>query len=190
MKRWAAGIVATAVAAFAFMQPATAQQMDHGSHDAHAAMSEAVKRPAEAGQSAFAAVAEIVALLEADPHTDWSMVNIAALREHLVDMDNLFLRAEAEQTVKGNTVTITITGKDETLRAIQAMVPAHAAELAKIPGWSVTAQTTDDGAVLKVSSQDEADVARIAGLGFFGLMATGAHHQPHHLAIATGQPMH
>jgi transposase len=31
---------------------------------------------------------------------------------------------------------------------------------------------------------------RILGLGFFGLMTTGAHHQAHHWAIATGQPVH
>jgi hypothetical protein len=45
--------------------------------------------PKEAGQSAFAATAEIVALLSNDPQTDWSKVNIAALRQHLVDMNAL-----------------------------------------------------------------------------------------------------
>lgn len=42
-------------------------------------------------QSAFAALAEIVAILESDPHTDWSSVSIDTLRTHLVDMEQLTL---------------------------------------------------------------------------------------------------
>ena len=40
-------------------------------------------------------IQEIVAMLAADPQTDWSKVNIEALREHLVDMDNVTLHAHA-----------------------------------------------------------------------------------------------
>ncbi len=43
--------------------------------------------PKEPGQGAFATIAEIVALLTSDPKTDWSKVDIAGLREHLIDMD-------------------------------------------------------------------------------------------------------
>ena len=32
-------------------------------------------------------------ILEADPTTDWSKVNIGALREHLIDMDEVTMRA-------------------------------------------------------------------------------------------------
>src|SRR5438046_3161300 len=46
----------------------------------------AMSAPREPGQSAFAAIQEIVALLEADPGTDWTKVDIEALRRHLVDM--------------------------------------------------------------------------------------------------------
>ena len=49
-------------------------------------------RPTEAGQGAFAAIQEIVAILEADPDTDWSKVDIDALRQHLVDMNAVTLR--------------------------------------------------------------------------------------------------
>ena len=35
------------------------------------------------GQDAFAAIQEIVEILAADPKTDWSKVNIDALRQHL-----------------------------------------------------------------------------------------------------------
>lgn len=49
--------------------------------------------PRETGQSAFAAIQEIVAMLEADPKTDWSKVDIEALRQHLIDMNNVTLGA-------------------------------------------------------------------------------------------------
>ena len=49
--------------------------------------------PSETGQAQFAAIAEIVSLLRDDPNTDWEQVNIKALRDHLVDMDNLTTRA-------------------------------------------------------------------------------------------------
>ncbi len=41
----------------------------------------------EPGQSAFAAIAEVVRVLEADPQTDWENVNVDLLRQHLRDMD-------------------------------------------------------------------------------------------------------
>jgi len=150
----------------------------------------ATPRPTEPGQGAFGAIAEIVALLEADPNTDWSKVDVAALRDHLVDMNELILNALAREEPVPGGLRITVTGEGRTLRAIRAMVPAHAAELAKIEGWQVEAATQDERASLSVTSTDPRQQARIRGLGFFGLMATGAHHQAHHWAIATGQPVH
>ena len=146
--------------------------------------------PQEAGQSAFAATAEIVAMLASDPQTDWSKVDIAALRQHLVDMNALFLSAEVSKQPVSNGLQFQITGTGKVLRAIQAMVPAHALELDKMDEWSASAKTTSTGAELTVSSSSADVQQKIAGLGFFGLMATGAHHQPHHFAMATGSQMH
>ena len=47
-----------------------------------------------AGQDAFAAIQEVVEILTADPKTDWSKVNIDALRQHLIDMNNVTLNAK------------------------------------------------------------------------------------------------
>jgi len=49
--------------------------------------------PTQPGQAAFGAMQEIVALLQADPTTDWSKVDIDALRQHLIDMDEVTIRA-------------------------------------------------------------------------------------------------
>lgn len=146
--------------------------------------------PGEAGQSAFAAIAEIVAMLEADPQTDWSKVNISALREHLVDMNNLMLGARATRTDGDGSISFAVEGEGAVLRAIQTMVPAHSRELDKAALWTVTADTTPTGAVMTLSSGSAAELEKAKALGFFGLMALGAHHQPHHLAMATGRMAH
>jgi hypothetical protein len=183
------GLVALLVPSVAWAQGATTH--DRAEHSTmHAGMHAAASLPSEAGQDAFAAIAEIVLLLQADPETDWSKVDIGALREHLVDMDELTLNAVAREEPVPGGVQIEVTGEGRTLRAIRNMVPAHAAELAKLEGWQAEAATRDDGARLTVTSTDPRQQAQIRGLGFFGLMATGAHHQTHHWAMATGQPMH
>jgi hypothetical protein len=182
------GLIALLAASPAWAQSTTTD--DRAEHSAmHGGMHTAASLPTEAGQGAFAVIAEVVLLLQADPETNWSKVDIGALREHLVDMNELTLNAVArEQPIPGG-LQIEVTGEGRTLKAIQNMVPAHAAELTKVEGWQVDAAARNGGARLTVTSTDPRQEAQIRGLGFFGLMATGAHHQTHHWAMATGQPM-
>lgn len=176
-------------ASFAIFLGCTSASFAQHSHEGHAAMTAQENLPTEGGQSAFAAIAEIVKILQDDPKTDWSKVNISALRDHLVDMSDVTLNAEASQIRKDGVVTFTISGEGRTLTAVQSMVPAHAQELAKIEGWEVTAKTTATGAILEISSGIEGELTKISALGFFGVMTMGAHHQPHHMAMATGDMM-
>ena len=67
-----------------------ASATDHASHSG-AASSGAIP----SGQAAYATMAAIVAMLEADSTTDWSKVNIEALRQHLIVMNEVTLRARA-----------------------------------------------------------------------------------------------
>jgi len=90
-------------------------------------MGGAASGPTELGQDAFAAVQEVVRLLEADPATDWSTVNIDALRAHLVDMNLVTLQAVVSTEHVEGGARYTVTGAGEVLGAIQRMVPAHAA---------------------------------------------------------------
>lgn len=168
----------------AFVPPVAAQTMPHHGHQLEG------PGPREAGQSAFAATAEIVALLEADPATDWSRVDLEALREHLVDMDEVMLRATARVRPIPGGIAAEVTGEGRTREAIRRMVPAHAAELDRMAGWDARAEATPEGVRLVVVGDDPAMAARIRGLGFFGLLATGRHHQPHHLAIGRGERPH
>jgi hypothetical protein len=143
--------------------------------------------PTLAGQDAFGAVQEIVRILEADPKTDWSKVSLEALRQHLIDMNEVTLRADAAATETDGGLRVAVTGSGRTLAAIQRMVPAHAAELNGLGGWSATAAPLPDGVLLTVTATDPKEARHIRGLGFIGLMASGAHHQVHHLAMATGE---
>lgn len=160
----------------------------HSNHSAHTAhiMVQPLEMPTETGQSAFAAIAEIVVLLNADPNTDWSSVSIDKLRKHLVDMNEVTLNATAEQSDANGMVMFKVSGTGRTLLAIQAMVPAHSAELDKMDEWQVGVNISAESVTMVVKSDDANTLAKVRALGFFGMMATGAHHQPHHWGMATG----
>lgn len=144
--------------------------------------------PLEPGQGAFAAIAEIVVILNANPDTDWSRVDIGALRQHLVDMDNLVTHAQisAEVIPNGAVFSAKLTGPER--GAVQRMVPAHVPVLATETGWNSFAKVGEDEVTWTVTSSKSTEA--ISALGFFGLMALGGHHQSHHLSVATGQMAH
>jgi len=153
---------------------------------AHSPTGHTLGGPQETGQSAFAALAEVVAILQADPATDWEAVDIDGLRRHLVDMDLVTTEAAVTGSPRPNGARFEIRGAPRVLEAIRAMVPAHAPFLASETSWDVKTEVLTDGVALIV----DGDAAQIQGLGFFGLMTIGAHHQEHHLMMATGVAPH
>jgi len=146
--------------------------------------------PVETGQAQFAAIAEVVTALRDDPKTDWTEVNIKALHDHLVDMDNVTAKAMVERQINGLQITFSITGDDVVEGSIRRMVLAHSPMLQKATDWSVAAEKQSGGALMKVNVQSKDALDRVAGLGFFGLLTIGAHHQQHHLMIAKGRSPH
>src|SRR5712692_11112510 len=146
--------------------------------------------PALPGQDAFGAVAEVVKLLDADPKTDWSQVNLERLRQHLIDMNEVVLRSAVTQSAVPAGLVMEVRGAGRTAEAIRSMVASHAIELDRMTQWSAKTETMPDGVKLTVTAKDTGDaktIARIRGLGFIGLLTEGAHHGPHHLAIARGE---
>ena len=129
-------------------------------------------------------------MLQAHPHTDWSRVDVDALRQHLIDMDEVTMRATAQKEPIENGLRIKVTGSDRTLEAIQRMVPEHARDIDGMYGWTVRATALANGVELTVTASNPADVQKINALGFTGIMVQGGHHQMHHLAMAKGEPMH
>ncbi len=142
------------------------------------------------GQEAFGAIQEIVRKLEADPGTNRSKVDLEGLRQHLVDMNEVTLKADAEARPIDGGLAIAVTGSDRTLAAIQRMVPAHAQEINGLNGWIAKATALPNGVLLTVVSNDPQSVSRIRGLGFIGILVSGSHHQMHHLAMAKGEFSH
>jgi hypothetical protein len=165
--------------------------MMHGQGDHHGMKMEAgiSGQPKMAGQEAFGTIQEVVRILEADPTTDWSKVNIAVLREHLIDMDEVTMRATASQLPLDNGIEIAVTGEGRTLDAIKRMVPAHVQELGRA-GWNAKTDDLPNGVKLTVTSTDAKQVTKLKALGFIGIMVQGAHHQPHHLMMAKGEFAH
>ncbi len=139
----------------------------------------------EPGQGAFAAIAEAIAALDADPNTDWSKVNIRALRDHLRDMDLVTIWSQSSaKDIPGGQV-FTVTGNADVAPSIQRMLSAHARVMNGVDGWHYTAENIEGGARLSVTVP-EADLTRLKALGFYGILASGMHHQPHHWMIASG----
>ena len=143
--------------------------------------------PTQPGQGAFGAVQEIVGMLEADPTTDWSKVNLDALRVHLIDMNEVALHADAAVERIDGGIRVAVTGTGRTLAAIQRMLPEHAREMNGKNGWVEQAEPRPDGMTLTVTAADPKQTTIIRGLGFIGVMASGGHHQMHHLMMAKGE---
>lgn len=146
--------------------------------------------PVEPGQDAFGTIQEIVTLLEADPQTDWSKVDIEALRQHLIDMNEVTLHATVETKPVSNGITLFVRGDGRTLQAIKRMVSAQAKELGNIADWKAVAEDRADGIALTVTGASPLQVTKLKALGLLGLMVQGGHHQMHHLLIAKGEAMH
>jgi len=158
-------------------------------HEMHMRQAGAPRMP---GQDAFGAIAEVVQILDADPKTDWSKVDLERLRQHLIDMNEVVLRAQVTQTPVPGGLVMDITGTGRTEQAIRAMVVPHAAELDRMPSYAAKTELIPGGVRLTVTAKtadDAKTVARLRGLGFIGLLAEGGHHGPHHLAMAKGEAL-
>jgi hypothetical protein len=149
----------------------------------------ATSTPTMPGQDAFGAIQEIVQILQADPKTDWSKVNIEALRQHLIDMNEVTLHAAATQRDVDNGIEVKVTGEGRTLEAIKRMVPVHVNELREI-GWDAKSDELPDGVTLTVRASEAQTLTKLKALGFMGVMVQGSHHQHHHLLMAMDQFVH
>jgi hypothetical protein len=153
----------------------------------HPGMGAGLSTPRMPGQGAFGAIQEIVRILDADPKTDWSKVDLEALRQHLIDMNEVTLKADTVAKPVDGGLEIAVTGSDRTLIAIQRMVPAQAREINGLNGWGAKAEPLPNGVLLTVTAADPKEAQHIRGLGFIGLLVSGSHHHPHHLAMAKGK---
>lgn len=181
--------------ATAAVSPVGAQEPPRGdSHAGQHSGDSAQKEPplSQPGNAAFAAIREVVLTLHEREDTDWSEVDLEALRRHLRDMQRFTLGAEiVERTPVDGGLRVAVRGNSGAATdAIRRGVTAHAPMLEKETGWDVAVTAEEDRIVLRVAAETAAEARRIRGLGYIGLMATGAHHQRHHWMIANGRSPH
>ena len=179
-----------AVCAIALLSISPAYPADHTLHHMQTATMSDSSLPIETGQSAFAAIQEVVAKLEADPKTDWSKVNIEALRQHLIDMNNVTLSANVRAQENTDGITFIISGEGAVRESIRRMVKGHADTMNGRDGWNFTTIDVDNGATLTVTPPKKVSMAEVRALGFIGIMTRGMHHQTHHWMIAAGSNPH
>jgi hypothetical protein len=162
--------------------------MDHSKHMGGAATTAAIPP----GQDAYATIAAVVAMLQADSTTDWSKVNIEALRQHLIVMNDVTLGARSRLTPVDGGAAMDVTGEGRVTESIRSMLRNHSMMLVKEGPYRATVADIPGGVRWTVTAADPADaktVAKIRGLGFGGLLTLGDHHTPHHRALARGEPM-
>lgn len=158
--------------------------MVHPSSTADSAM-----RIESPGQAAYGAIAEIVRVLDADPATDWSKVNLEVLRQHLIDMHEVTIGAVVRQENVPGGARFTVEGEGRTRDAVRRMSRAHAAMLKQTGEARMTVEETPSGVRLTILAADTGEaraVARLRALGFIGMLTLGEHHGPHHLAMTRG----
>ena len=182
-------ITGWAIALLLLNNASVSSQINHEGHSGRD-LPIADNTPTLPGQDAFGAIQEIVGILEADPATNWSRVNLAVLREHLIDMNEVTLNATVEEREVDDGLEMWVTGTGRTQTAIQRLVPNQAKELNQLNGLRATTVSLPEGVRLIVTSEAAPQVERIRALGFAGLLVSGRHHQEHHLAIARGMLMH
>lgn len=158
------------------------------SHDSAMAASSSAM-PTRAGQEAFATIGEIVRILNADPRTDWSKVDLEALRQHLLDMDDVTMRAVVRSTTIEGGAVFDVQGTGRVRDAVRRMASSHGAMITAADGFSWESVDTPTGARVTVRALTAGDVAtaqRLRALGFVALLTLGDHHTSHHLGIANG----
>ena len=141
------------------------------------------------GNEVFGAIQEVIQKLKDDPDTDWSKVNLEALRQHLLDMKSFTEQVEvlSKEPVE-NGVKIQIKPASErAVGALKRLFSMHPAMLKKEKGWDMQATKQGPTWTVTCTSANPSDVEKIRSLGYIGLLAEGAHHQRHHWMIATGK---
>ncbi len=140
------------------------------------------------GNDVYGTVQEVVKKLEADPHTDWSKVDLEALRQHLLDM-KAFTEEVEEVSKKPIENGVEIQVQPQTERATEALkrlFSMHPAMLKSEKGWDMTAKQNGRQWVIICTTNKQSEVEKIRALGYIGLLSEGAHHQMHHWMIAKG----
>lgn len=146
----------------------------------------------EAGNAIFGTIQEAIKMLDADPNTDWTKVDLEGLRQHLIDMENFTSGVDIlsnEKIEKGSKIVIRAKSRaahESLLRALKA----HPSMMQAETGWTMDVKQNKERFTLTIETQKPEEVARLRALGYIGVMALGDHHQVHHWMMASGSNPH
>lgn len=173
---------------------AIAADMDHSkmSHSAMKITPTSHTLPTEKGNDAFGTIQEVISLLGSDPTTDWSKVNLEALRLHLLDMEDMVSNVEvlSQKSISSGMVAVVKPTSKRAAKALKRIFMAHPQVLKSESGFEMNVKFINGQYTLTTTTSNPADVDKIRGLGYIGLMALGNHHQAHHYAMAKGLNPH
>jgi len=177
-------VLSTLIAIVSLSLWAVENHDSHGSMNHSAASSSTLK---EGGQAMFAALIEVVSMLERDNSTDWETVDVDGLRLHLLDMNRLMNNTQATKSIIGDgEINFEIQGAGDSIPSIHRMVPAHSRFLSQSRGWNIEPQLTEQGAIVTITVEDRTTLDQLHALGFYGFMSLDSHHQAHHYQMAIG----
>ncbi|MGB8705896.1 MAG: hypothetical protein WCD31_12785 [Gillisia sp.] len=141
------------------------------------------------GNEIFGTIQEVVYELEKDSTTDWSQVNIEALRQHLLDMKAFTEEVEviSQTPVENGTQILVKPQSPRADEALKRLFKMHPMMLKKEKNWDMEVTPQGDSYLITVTTPAKEEVPKVRALGYIGILAEGAHHQTHHWMIATGQ---
>jgi len=146
----------------------------------------------QAGNDVFATIQEVIVRLNNNPDTDWAKVDIEALRQHLLDMNDMAVNVEVlKQKTLINGLRLAIQGT--TARAEKTLVRVfkeHPIYLKRETGWNMKVERYGKQFIVTTTTEKPEQVQKIIALNYIGLMAYGKHHQVHHWGMSTGQNLH
>ncbi len=146
----------------------------------------------EAGNAIFGTIQETIKMLDADPKTDWTKVDLESLRQHLIDMENFTSGVDVlsnEKIEKGSKIVIRAKSKEAHF-SLERALKAHPSMMQSETGWTMDVKQNKEEFTLTIETQKPEEVARLRALGYIGVMALGDHHQVHHWMMASGSNPH
>lgn len=140
------------------------------------------------GNEIFGTIQEVVQKLEANPNTDWSKVDLEALRQHLLDMKAFTEEVNViSKKPIDNGVEVRVEPQSErATEALKRLFSMHPRMLKMEKGWDMSAKQDGQQWIVTCTTKEKSEVAEIRALGYIGLLVEGSHHQVHHWMIATG----
>jgi hypothetical protein len=161
----------------------------HGDNRGHSMAHSPLTAP---GNDAFGAIQEAIRELDADPKTDWSSVNLEGLRLHLVDMHNFTINVEvlSQRPIENGFEAVIRPTTKISEASLDRVLAVHPMQMKKETGWEMKVSKKGDLFTLKVTTSNPAEISRLRGLGYIGIMAVGEHHQGHHWGMVKGSNPH